>query len=907
MKRKIHVVPHTHWDREWYFTTSRSSVYLMNNVKDILNTLESDHKFTYFMLDAQGSLLDDYCKWMPQDKGRIKALVKAKRLIIGPWYTQSDQMVISAESIVRNLFYGIQTCEEFGSYMNVGYVPDSFGQAGNMPQIYREFGIEDTLFWRGVSNDMASHTDYIWRGDDGSEVFATQIPLGYYIGGNIPEDEEESKIFWEDVCLKKAGSGATKNIYFPQGFDQCPIRHNLAEIIEKRNQEDSENEYVISCIEDYIKDVKQENPTLEVVEGELLNAKHMRIHRSIFSSRSDLKQMNTKIQNYVTNTMEPILALASYLGYDYPKEAVKEVWKLLFENAAHDSIGSCISDSANEDVYMRYKKARDIAENLVELYERYIVTGIKSDKEGVMTFTLFQTLPYEREEVIIKQLYIPNIDFILEDDKGNTIPYTILEKEDISDYVLSQTIRLNPSKPQYVPNKVNNVKIAIQVKHIPSFGYVQLSLKECKATYDPMETMDFIENAIYKIQVEENGLLCILDKRNGYVYHDQCEYLENGDDGDSFNYSPPRKDMAISSRNTLVSSEAKGCSFYQTLSLTHQLCVPFDLEQRANQHCSNSLPMKTTIELKENDPMIYFHTQVDNHVLSHRLCVVFDADIATSCNYADQQFGIIKRDNEHSEDMRLYNEALQQNKKESVSGPLNWANAQHTWQEPSVPIEPTQSFVSLCDDERGIALIPAGVREYEIIGERKNKICLTLFRTYGTMGKENLLYRPGRASGEKIIETPDAQLLKPLELSFGFMSYTASFNERDVAQQAKRYHTSVDVYSYADFLNGRLIFVQEDCKQTHNKQKNIWKLEQNHLLMSACKPSEDGKGYILRFYNPYYKKSIGDTIVFNTTLKQAYYVDLLERKKDTILRFDHNRIYIEDVKHCKFVSIYVEV
>ena len=33
-----------------------------------------------------------------------------------------------------------------------GYVPDSFGQSGNMPQIYREFGIEDTLFWRGVSD-----------------------------------------------------------------------------------------------------------------------------------------------------------------------------------------------------------------------------------------------------------------------------------------------------------------------------------------------------------------------------------------------------------------------------------------------------------------------------------------------------------------------------------------------------------------------------------------------------------------------------------------------------------------------------------------------------------------------------------------------------------------------------------
>ena len=59
-------------------------------------------------------------------------------------------------------------------------------------------------------------------------------------------------------------------------------------------------------------------------------------------------------------------------------------------------------------------------------------------------------------------------------------------------------------------------------------------------------------------------------------------------------------------------------------------------------------------------------------------------------------------------------------------------------------------------------MIPQGVREYEVLDD--SKIRLTLFRTYGFMGKENLIYRPGRASGERIIETPAAQLLKEMEL-----------------------------------------------------------------------------------------------------------------------------------------------
>lgn len=908
MNKKIHVIPHTHWDREWYFTTSRSSVYLMNNLRDVIETLEGDDRFHYFMLDAQGSLLDDYIRWMPQDKERIRKLVKDRRLIIGPWYTQSDQMVISAESIVRNLYYGIKTCEEYGGYMNVAYVPDSFGQAGNMPQIYREFGIADTLFWRGVSNDMVSHTDYTWRGDDGSEVFATQIPFGYYIGGNIPEDEEESKKFWEEVCLGKAGTGATRNIYFPQGFDQAPIRHNLPDLIEQRNKEDQNNEYVISCIEDYIHDVKMEATELDVVEGELLNAKHMRIHRSIFSSRSDLKQLNTQIQNYVTNIMEPILTLSSYLGNPYPKEAVKEVWKLLFENAAHDSIGSCISDSANEDVYLRYKKARDIAENLVELHERYIAVSAPSDKAACMTFTVFNTLMENRDEVIVKQLYLPSGKYILKDEQGHTIPYTILEKEDMSDYVLAQTIRLNPSKEQFTPEKVYRVRLAIQLKDLPAMGYVQLSLIPSVETSELLHKLPVLENSYYRISMQENGLLEITDKRNDHVYKDQCEYLENGDDGDSFNYSPPRNDMILSSRDMVKDCVIEGTSFYQRMQLTHEMKVPEDLEARAQQRCEGTMHIHTQIELKQDDPIIYFHASVDNQVRSHRLCVLFDAGVTTQFHYADEQFGTLRRENVHTEELRLYEEALRNTKKEQATkGPLNWANAEDTWQEPSISIEPTQSFVSLCDGKRGISVFPGGVREYEITGTSGNKISLTLFRTYGFMGKENLLYRPGRASGEKIIATPDAQLLKKLEFSFGFMTYTGDFNTSRTAYYAKHYQTPAEVYTYADFLNGRLIFVQEDRKQHVPKRLELMKQETKQLQLSAFKKCEDKEGFILRFYNPLYQHIISEELSFTMPIKDAYYVDLLEQRKEKDLCYDDHHIYLSDIGHCKFVSIYVEV
>ena len=903
MKRKIHVVPHSHWDREWYFTTSRSNVYLMKDLGDVLDTLESDPEFKYFMVDAQGSLLDDYIKWRPQDKERITKLVKMGKLVIGPWYTQTDQLVISGESIVRNMYYGMKRCESFGKYMNVGYVPDSFGQSGNMPQIYREFGIEDTLFWRGVSDDMVEHTDFNWKGDDGSVVFTTQIPFGYYIGGKIPEDPKENDEFWEKECLEKAGGrSATRHIYFPNGFDQAPIRTNLPQLIKERNEKDPENEYVISCIEDYIKDVKSEKPELEEVQGELVIAKHMRIHKSIFSSRSDLKVMNTQIQNYVTNVMEPLLTISYNLGNEYPHEAVAEIWKLLFENAAHDSIGSCISDTANEDVYVRYKQARDIAINLVELHSRLIATNVKNSAD--MTFTLINTLPQKREDTVIVKTYVPGGKFAIVDEKGNNVDYTIIQSRDLTDYVLSQIITIDPSRKFYIPDHVFEVTMAIKANDVPALGYVQYSVDTEKDSHKEMEEKSVLENEYYTIEVEKDGSLTIVDKENNVTYKNQGILVENGDDGDSFNYSPPRKDLEVFSNESESSVKISGSDVYSQAVIHFDMVVPENLEERAEGKVSVTMPVDMTVALRKGSKVIDFNVKVDNKGLSHRLCVVFDSQIVSAFNYADQQFGLIKRPNYYEKEMKLYMESMnnRSEKKTGIQELANWANDQSTWQEPPISIEPTQSYVSLTDGKTGVAVIPQGVREYEVLDD--SKIRLTLFRTYGFMGKENLIYRPGRASGERIIETPAAQLLKQMEFNFGFTTYAGDINDAGIDTLAKQYDTNMEVYTYAEFLNGRLIFSQREIEGKNDIVHSLFETEGN-LVVSAIKKAEEDDGYIIRLYNGKDHRNLDDKIKFNFDVKEAYYTNLREEKTEAI-KVENNTISVKELSHCKFVTIWVK-
>lgn len=241
------------------------------------------------------------------------------------------------------------------------------------------------------------------------------------------------------------------------------------------------------------------------------------------------------------------------------------------------------------------------------------------------------------------------------------------------------------------------------------------------------------------------------------------------------------------------------------------------------------------IELRNNEELIRFKVNVENNAYSHRFCVVFDSEIASKVSTADQVFGAIERP------VRL--------KEMDV-----WEEEQ--WQEAPISIEPFQSYVSLNNENGGIALITDGVREYEIVGEDFSKIRLTLFRTFGFMGKENLLYRPGRASGESIVETPDAQLIGNIELEFSFYAFKNQFEKENIAKISKEYLSPFTLYQFSEFLNGRLIFSHRDEEKTLPKEYSLFEIDNENLIMSAFKKAENTNEYIVRVFNPYLKNEL---------------------------------------------------
>src|SRR5256712_12558850 len=149
----FHLIPHTHWDREWSLPRAALQARLVGVVDDLIERLQADPGYRSFLLDGQTVLLEDYLRARPDREGDVRALVKTGRLQVGPWYVLPDEQVPSGEGLVRNLLLGSADAERLGGRLDVLYSPDAFGHPPAWPTLAREFGIRYGVVWRGLGGE----------------------------------------------------------------------------------------------------------------------------------------------------------------------------------------------------------------------------------------------------------------------------------------------------------------------------------------------------------------------------------------------------------------------------------------------------------------------------------------------------------------------------------------------------------------------------------------------------------------------------------------------------------------------------------------------------------------------------------------------------------------------------------
>src|SRR2546430_6010250 len=180
----FHLIPHTHWDREWYLPRAAFQARLLPALDDLIERLQTDAGYKSFLLDGQTVLVADYLNARPERKADLQTLVKTGRPQVGPWYVLADELIPSGEALVRNLLLGAADADQLGGRLDVLYSPDAFGHPAAWPTLAREFGIRCGVVWRGLGGEPGQERDlYRWRGPDGRDVLLWHLPPAGDEGG----------------------------------------------------------------------------------------------------------------------------------------------------------------------------------------------------------------------------------------------------------------------------------------------------------------------------------------------------------------------------------------------------------------------------------------------------------------------------------------------------------------------------------------------------------------------------------------------------------------------------------------------------------------------------------------------------------------------------------------------------
>lgn len=839
MSRDIKILMHTHWDREWYFTKAETQVLLRNHMFEVIEFLEKNQDIIY-VLDGQSVMLDDFIEFAPKWRERVESLVRRGALRVGPWYTQTDLLLVHGESIIRNLYYGMKKALEYGDVMKVGYAPDTFGHSAQMPQIYSQFGIDSTFFWRGYSELKAEKSDFLWKGIDGSVIFGVNLATGYQGAKYLESDKDELKVRMDKIMkvLDNYSSGESRLIM--NGHDQMPIQKNIHSIMDNIREFYKGDKVSVSDFESYVESLK--GLVLESVEGELNHSKHARIHKTITSTRMDIKLLNTELEYKIYNVLEPLALLGKELNIDYPHEMFEKCLKELFGAHAHDSIGGCNSDLVNRDIKQRLTQVKEILDTQIELYMRLISLASTEDEKNVVT--LYNYLPYKRFGEKVEMEFITRTSDFKIFDGDKEIDYLLLEQEVVDAGLIDRQvaarlldIKVFKSKVTFIIDEIDG----LSVKYLSYEDGESHSLKEEKKA----ETS--VENSLYKIYVENNRLNLLI-KNEGRVIEDVFSIETSGDAGDSYDYSPPYKDLILNSKDVKIEN-CKVLKSKEQSVLKYDLVykLPKNQSSRDEKILDGEAKFKVTISLREGD-VVELAINHTNYLEDTRFRAVLNTEISVDTVESDSHLCVVEKPVYFEKELSIWEE--------------------DKWAEKPVSIETFNSYVSLKDENRVATMFSYGLKEYEIVDK---KIFITLFRTFSHLGKRELINRPGRPSGIEI-ETPDNQLYKE---SFNFkLGFTFVKTNKNSSEKAKEFLTSVEGYQLKEF--NRFNINIPNVRKNINSNLN---LELKGCVISALKESEKTKETFIRVFNPTEKEI---ELVFD---KNTFFSNMFEEKLSTLKEY----------------------
>ncbi|MDQ9174857.1 glycoside hydrolase family 38 C-terminal domain-containing protein [Cronobacter sakazakii] len=831
VKKKVYVVPHCHWDAEWYFTCEDSHILLVENMDYLLDLLEKDADFPSYTFDGLAIVLDDYLKERPENTSRIHALIRQRRLFVGPWYTQCDSLLIRTESLIRNLQYGIRTATQFGHSMNVGYLPDIFGQHAWLPAFFTDAGIDFCVLQRGIYTDqLRGDLNFYWQAPNQKSIGTNYLYYGYGPGKFLSAEPDYLQHRLLPILEQLSVMNRhTDKLLLPCGGDQVLPNAQYPQTVNALNQRGLPYQFVMSDYESYMRETWRDGEFTHVIEGELFACQKSRIHRTCHSTRYDIKRQTWETEHLLLDKLEPLTVMASLLGIHWPQPLMASLWKTLFCAHAHNGIEATNADPVNQNIKQRLISVERSALSLINLLKKKISHAISLQSEQRNILVVFNSDISPLDSVVQAVVFTKDKQVSLRRG-GKPVACTVLEQRRL-DGGQQVIVTAQGEKLETVEGYYRSV-ILFRADGLHGLGYQTWLIDE--QTASPSLTLshdETIENARLRISLQQ-GVLSLENRGTGQRIDNLLTFVDCGDDGDEFDFAPVEHEQPVSvSTFTLIACETSPMVSRMTLETT--LVLPKDMQQRRNAAPTQPMTIQTTLELRQHENYVRVQHHLVNEARDHRLRVHIRTPVkAPDYAFADQGYALLRR--------------------ETRSRYVNGWREQGFVEKP-VPVYTLENCVALRDDNHLFAAITKGIKEYEVLPD-EDVLALTLFRSVGLLGKDDTPWRPGRASGinNKIVDTPDAQMLQPMTFDYALMMDSgiddaALFNE---CKQYREHYLSYQLQQLNTFEE-RLERFTIPLPEKGLAPAFTWLTQNNPAIqMSMCRPGDGEHTVIIRLFNP---------------------------------------------------------
>lgn len=393
--RRLHLLGHAHLDLAWLWPIPETWEAAERTFQSALN-LQQDYPELLF-----GHSSPALYAWLeanrPELFAAIQAQVRAGRweIIAGLW-VEPEFNTVSGESIARQVLYGQRYAEaKFGQISRVAWLPDSFGFCWQLPQIFRQGGIDYFVTQKLRWNDTTQfpHGFFRWRSPDGTEILSWMSPpIGEATDpvkmGTYARDWEQQtgsrQAFWLPGVGDHGGGPTRDMLEVARRWERSPLFPQIQ----------------FTPMAAYLDAIAAELPDpLPQWQDEL----YLEFHRGCYTSHADQKLANRRCEQLLYQA-ELFASLASLVvNTPYPQSALEQAWKQVLFNQFHDILpGSSIPEvftEANQSWAAAAETARQVRDQALQA----IATALDlppAPWPDARPILVFNSLNWSRSEVV---------------------------------------------------------------------------------------------------------------------------------------------------------------------------------------------------------------------------------------------------------------------------------------------------------------------------------------------------------------------------------------------------------------------------------------------------------------------------------------------------------------------------